>query len=72
MVRGFACVKDGEIDIRTVQHSEVGAMVNGLVLFAHVLPTRGMSDGQVKTMWKDECDPKGIHVVPVKVVVDGN
>lgn len=73
MAKGFACMKDGEIDIRTVQHSEVGAMVNGLVLYGVGLPLRSMPDDAVRELFRAKVEETfDVHCVPVVVAVDAN
>jgi hypothetical protein len=72
MVKGFACLNDGVIDIRTVQNTEIGAMVNGLVLHAGYTPLRSTADDMIRKLFTKLCEPSGLVIVPVVVTVDTN
>jgi hypothetical protein len=73
MVKGFACLNDGVIDIRTVQNTEIGAMVNGLVLHAGYTPLRSTTDDMIRKLFNKLCEvPFGLVIVPVVVIVNTN
>lgn len=50
----WAIVVDGEIDIRTVAPTDIGAMVNWLVVSAGAIIQQGVTDENVR-LWFGHC-----------------
>ena len=72
MTKGFACMVDGVIDIRSVMDTEIGAMVNGIVNYGGMLVPRGAPDDAVREFWNNLKGKYKAEVVPVIVAVDTN
>lgn len=56
MVDGYAYVDEHEkIDVKTVSHSVVGAMVNALYLRANVIVTNGPGEEEIRASFEEHC-----------------
>lgn len=65
---GWCVVVNGEIDVGTVQSTEIGAMVNGLVLHRDLVVRRDMPDDQIRQLWlRNIGDDKRYQIIPIIV-----
>lgn len=65
--RGWAVVDRGRIDVRTVQHSRIGAMVNWLVVHVGITVRDGTPDGMIEEMFTTCAAMKKARLVEVIV-----
>jgi hypothetical protein len=62
---GYAIVgSDGVIDIRTVQDSRVGAIVNALVYDGYLV-TRGTSETAIERVWNEHRGDRSVFRVTI-------
>lgn len=66
---GYAVMTNGFIDVRTIQGSPIGAMVNWLFCSANILPLRSMSDDEVRELYEKAVAESDLEVVVTKVVI---
>lgn len=65
--KGFAVIHEGQIDVRTVSPTEMGAMVNWLTAACRILPVRGVADSIVRQAFHEQCDLREARLVPVSI-----
>lgn len=65
----FAIVIDGEIDIRTVSPTAIGAMVNWLVVTCGAIVQHGVSDNAIRDAFQTVAGntKKSVECCPVEV-----
>lgn len=68
--RGWAVVDQGKIDVRTVQHSRIGAIVNWLVVGCGVRVLDRTPDAMIEEMFEAYAAQAGAKVVEVEVRAD--
>jgi hypothetical protein len=70
---GWAVTVKGEIDVRTVSPTEIGAKVNGLMTVFWIAVGAGASDSAVNDAW-NACveDRPNVRLVQVKVLQTAN
>ena len=71
MASGFAYVKNGEIDMKTVHETENAAMFNAMFMYFGIVPQDSWNERKVKTVF-NACCPEGgkITAVTVEVTLD--
>lgn len=66
---GYAVMTNGFIDVRTIQGSPVGAMVNWLFCNADILPLRRMPDDEIRELYEKAVAESDLEVVLTKVII---
>lgn len=70
VAQGYAIVEKGGLMVATISPTDIGAMVNWLVVSAGILVTNATTDDQVRAWFQAEALPRGASLVPVTIALD--
>lgn len=68
--KGFAVLYNGNIEVSTISSTEIGAMVNWLVVHRKIAIRWGTDEKAIKECWDTLTDSITEVVVPVSIIVD--
>lgn len=67
--KGWAAIRHGEILVKTVQDSRIGAMVNYIVTYARWPVSNNSSDADIEVLFDRLREQSGVRVVECTITV---